>query len=208
MNDKELEKGFSMVIGNAQSLFDEATLLFANGYFARSYSLSQLAIEEVGKSTLLCRAVLAFYMGEEVNSKYLDKLGFRDHQQKTRLSLKSELISVYLYEKSIDEKTDFRGSIIDVFSRVDKLNSLKNESLYVSMVDDKFSVPSEIISSDMAKELLEKAELRLVSAKPLLRPLTDMKLSALRLKEIMNDPNKHAEFQAQASKELGIEFTE
>ena len=204
MNDYEIERGFKLVLENSKSLIEEAKLLFKNGYLPRAYALAQLSIEEIGKSTLLCKAILNYYLGYEINSKYLDNLGFRNHQIKTRQSLKSELIAIWMFEQSIGKKTSLRDSVIDDYNGVENLNNLKNQSLYIGIHDDAFTSPNDLIDSQTVTNLIDKAELRLAAASPLFRSLDDTKASALLLKEVLDDPEKNEELNKRASEEFGI----
>ena len=207
MDDKQIEKGFNLIIANAESLIEEAKLLSANNKVARAYTLAQLAIEEIGKSTFLTRAIFDYYMGTEINSKYFDKLGFRKHQEKTKHSLKPELIAIYMFEKSRGEKTDLRDGVLDDFNRIEEYNTYKNDSLYVGIVDDSFVSPSEIISPDFVSALISKAEIRLATARPLFSSLEDMKDRAGRIQEIIADPEKYEAFIKKLSDEVGVDLS-
>ena len=208
MNDIEIERGFGLVIQNARDLIAEANLLLDNGYYPRAYSLTQLATEEIGKSSILLRAAFEYYMGVTIDFKYLKDLGFAKHQEKTKQSLKPELIAIWLFEQSQGKTTDLRAGLIDDFNKIEELNDLKNNSLYVGIAKDAFFAPKEIITKDMVKKLIEKASLRLAAAEPLFRPLDDMKKAALKLKEVNSDPKQEAELSKRASEEFGIEFRE
>ena len=208
MNDKEIEKGYQLVIENAKSLIDEANLLLANDYCARAYSLTQLATEEIGKSSILLRAIFEYYMGVTIDFKYLKGLGFTKHQEKTKESLKPELIAIWLFEQSMKKKTDLRSGLVEDFNQIEELNDLKNNSLYVGVKDDRFFSPKEIITKEMARNLIEKAKLRLAAAEPLFRPLDAMKDAALKLKELNANPEREAEFSKRMSEEFGIGFAE
>jgi AbiV family abortive infection protein len=207
MDDKEIEKGFAKVITNAKSLIEEAKMLLIAKKYARAYALAQLAIEEVGKSTFLCRAILDYYMGINIDAKYFDNLGFRKHQEKTRHSLKAELFAIWMFEKSHGQKTDLRNGLIEDFEKVEDYNNLKNNSLYVGITDDSFVSPLEIISDEMANYLVGKAELRLAAAEPIFRPLEDMKARADNLKQVITDSERNEALINQASEEFGIDFS-
>lgn len=207
MDDKEIEKGFHLVIENAALLIGEAKILFENDRHARAYTLAQLAIEEIGKSTFLTRAILEYYMGQEINIKYFDKLGFRKHQEKTKHSLKPELLAIWMFERSRGEKTELRNGVIEDFNRIDEYNTLKNDSLYVGINDDSFVAPAAIITGDFAKALISKAELRLAAAKPLFGTLIVMKDRAAALKEILDNSEKSDEVNKTLSDEFGVELS-
>ena len=61
MTDVELERGYKLTYENATNLIKEADLLFQNNYLPRAYTLYQLAIEEIGKCTIIYRAIIEFY---------------------------------------------------------------------------------------------------------------------------------------------------
>lgn len=207
MNDKEIENGFHLIISNSKTLLVEAKLLLNNGYPARAYTLAQLSIEEAGKSILLCKAIIDYYHGQEINFKYFEDIGFRKHQEKTKQSLKPELIAIWMFENSRKEKTNLRDGLIDDFKNINGLNNLKNDSLYVSIKDDGFVSPKQVFSSDMTSDLIEKAEIRLAAAEPLFRSLDVMKEAAERLKEAADNPDAHATLIQRLSEEFGIDLS-
>ncbi|WP_421945036.1 AbiV family abortive infection protein [Pedobacter sp.] len=195
MNDVELEKGFRAVMENGRALLIEAKFLLKNNFFARAYSLAQLSIEESGKGMLLYRAVLGYYQGDEINEKYLDSLGFRNHQEKTKLSLKSEAFAIMLFEKDSEKETHLTDAILKDLESISEINNLKNNSLYVGVKNDSFFSPVNKITDMMANEIIEKAEIRLACVEPMFRPLGQIKASSNKLKNLLSNNEERDAFE-------------
>lgn len=206
MDDKELENGYHLVSQNAESLINESKFLLDNGFFARAYTLAQLAIEEVGKCSILCNAILRFYHGEEINIKFFKEKGFFDHKEKTKASFISEYTAIWMYEKSIGEKTNLRNEVLNDYQNLSALNNFKNHSLYVGVQDDKFISPLNAIDKDMATAILKKAHLRLTAERGSFRSLDQMKVSADAILEIESDPEKKKEIAKKLKEEFGVEL--
>ncbi|GHV05554.1 hypothetical protein FACS189416_5330 [Bacteroidia bacterium] len=182
MTDKELERGFNLTLRNAKELIEEANGLAIFERYSRAYSLYQLAIEEIGKCIIIYVAILDYYMGITVNEKYLRDKGFFNHKEKTKASLKSELLVISLFEKSTGKKTNLSQDVIEDSENIDQINEKKNQSLYVGLKEDNFLSPNFMINKNMVDEIAYKACVRWKGAEPLMLPLKKMKFLAEEIK--------------------------
>ena len=121
---------------NAQSLSDEAELLLNNKYFARAYTLSHIAREEISKLYILFRIGIEVIAGKKYDNKKLQK---RLNSHKSKIEFFSFPIAIHSH------KGEF----------VEKINERKNNSLYVGWKDSKFQSPSEAISEHMSKRTVD-----------------------------------------------------
>jgi AbiV family abortive infection protein len=69
LDDNNLIEGIRKCIINAKSLIDDALLLKEHGRFARAYTLFQLSIEELGKSSILYFFATSQDVDKETNLK-------------------------------------------------------------------------------------------------------------------------------------------
>ncbi|MGC8903505.1 MAG: AbiV family abortive infection protein [Fervidobacterium sp.] len=82
---EELAEGIKLCIENAESLLNDAELLFNNGKFPRAFSLAVLSVEEMGKIPMLVRAA-CFEKDEKSRWSEFWK-GWRNHEFKFGRSL-------------------------------------------------------------------------------------------------------------------------
>jgi len=186
MTDTELENGFMLSLKNAQRLIEEADGLAIFERFSRAYTLYQLGIEEIGKCLIIYNALLDYYNGESIDAPYLKKHGFFEHKDKTQESLKLELLVIDFFEKHIGRETGFKQKIIDDFNNVNQINNNKNNSLYVSIKDNTFCFPDNVITIEMVNEIALLAKIRLEAIKPFQRPLTEIETIARGVKELID----------------------
>ena len=195
MNDVELENGLKLTYKNAIRLIEEADGLLIFERYSRAYTLYQLAAEEIGKFVLIFHAMLDFYNGIVIDEKYFEDKAFRDHKPKTKKSLLIELIVIEHFEKYIGHETGLKQKIWDDYENVNELNNRKNQSLYVSIKDDKFVFPDSIITKDMVNNIGLLTKIRLKGIEPFNKPLPIMKKIASGLQEILNNPEKIKEIE-------------
>ena len=196
MTDIELENGYKLTYENATNLIKEADLLFQNIFLPRAYTLYQFAIEEIGKCSILYKAIIEYNWGVPINFDYLKQKGFTDHKSKTKDSLHTELFAIQMFEKHIGAESSLKESIYWDYDNVNLINDKKNNSLYVGLSDQKFLSPNQAISYKDVAEIQYKAKIRLKTSENHLRPLEEMKEIALQLKEILEDPEKAKEFES------------
>ena len=150
---RELVSGAQKIFENAESLFNEARLLTANGFFIRALVLHQISLEECAKIEILGGWGTALLMGQQVDVKKLEAF-MANHAQKNRSN-------AYFLELSEEEERALEAgdteSSIKAFRELQekfhlKANTAKNAALYVDFRDGKFVAPEEQITPEMATE--------------------------------------------------------
>lgn len=63
---RDIIEGALKTVRNAQQLCDESELLHQHKMFARSYALSHLAREEIGKSAMLFKVTIDRLLGRQI----------------------------------------------------------------------------------------------------------------------------------------------
>ena len=164
----ELKNGFDLALENAKELFQEAEGLAIFEHYSRAYTLYQLSIEEIGKCIILLRAVIDGSKGLDIGYSYLKSLGYFDHQSKTRCSLGAERVLFKLFEKSTGyDCSELLKNVELGVGKVNETNMLKNNSLYVGFVGDKFVSPKTVITKEMVDEISVTADLRIRAVIPM-----------------------------------------
>lgn len=164
--DSELITGVKKCIANAESLVRDANILKGHKSNERAYTLFQLAIEEIGKASLV------FHYATSSDNEKLSQLNnfkkeFLNHKAKTTKAIHLD----YAFLSSIKgkaEKQEFFLSILQEYENLDSFNDLKNYSLYTSFIENKFVMPNEIITEHLLKGIEERAIARLQMMKSLL----------------------------------------
>ena len=151
----EIEELRKLILENAEELSEEASILFNNKKYARAYTLSHLASEELAKLPILSKLALDLINGKDVNWKKIDKK-LNSHTEKLKGLLFSDLLGTDINpsEKNITvhEKT---------ISRIQILNDLKNVSLYAGKYQDSLYKPNAAITASLASQSLEAINNRL-----------------------------------------------
>jgi AbiV family abortive infection protein len=185
LDDNNLIEGIRKCIINAKSLIDDALLLKEHGRFARAYTLFQLSIEELGKSSILYFFATLQDVDKETNLKKFRK-EFLNHKVKTERAINFDAIIL----SSIKEKTDrhkFLYSILMEHQNIEIFNDLKNYSLYTSLIEDKFLLPCETISEELLSEIEARATVRFDLIKPtiefLLKGFDEVKQANLKIND-------------------------
>ena len=149
----ELVSGAQKIFENAESLFNEANLLRANGFFVRALVLHQISLEECAKIEILGGWATGLLMGHQVDMKKLERV-MANHARKNRAN-------AYFLELSEEEKIAWEAAdveaAIEAFRELQqrfhlKANTAKNAALYVDFNDGKFVAPGERITAEMATE--------------------------------------------------------
>lgn len=149
LSPDQVEIARVQILENATSLLQESSLLFENGFFARSYTLAHLASEEIVKIPMLVRAVLDELAGipydwEKLERrltshvKKIDAGHFHDYLQ---TEVRADDSDVRDYEAALEKTTD--------------LNADKNNSIYCGFLDGVPTTPLQHVSSSMAREMIE-----------------------------------------------------
>lgn len=152
---EEIESARAKLLRNAESLFAESQLLFEHGFYSRAYCLAHLCCEELAKIPMLVGVGLDLVNGEKVDWKKL-------HRRLTRHQEKINAMHVHDYFQS-----EIRADDSDVreyeaaLKKTPHLNDMKNNSLYVGLVDNAFREPSEVVTQDDAIEIMNTTDERL-----------------------------------------------
>ena len=155
----EIKKGIYLCLENAHELISDADILLSNERYSRVYSLSQFAIEELGKSYMLYEFYTKLQLGKRREIDFNDfKKKFKSHKHKTFESMMADITM-----PSIEKNNDFEKFAINNFREIHKIkkgvyDDLKNESLYVSLNNNKFKKPAEILEREFVNDYFEKAK--------------------------------------------------
>lgn len=153
---------------NAQELCDEAEILHEHRKYARSFALSHFAREEFGKSLMLFRVLVDVSAGVKVDWKKLNRR-FRDHKQKI---VNDSAISAALFGQELKNQ-DLPLEML--FSGTDLKNDRKNRCLYTDWQDDRFSLPSDVVTEKQSERNLSLAIYRIATLGPKLVELQRLK---------------------------------
>lgn len=150
LNPKIAAEGIKKAYENALSLLDDAELLYNHGRYERCVSLSILAIEESGKSTII-RALL---LADDDTRLKKEWKNYRKHTEKNLSWILPDLVSngartLEDLRKIFDPKSD-HGQILD---------NLKQLSFYTDIFSDaKWSTPSKVIDKNIATMIFSTAK--------------------------------------------------
>ena len=133
---------------NAESLLDEAKLLFSKKYYQRSFSLSFMAMEELGKLPILWGVMTRTQLGEEIDWKSVWKR-FRSHSSK---EFQGYGIVMYTYLECKENIKD--GKVLEAVGHLCDKDISRNESLYVDYKGGKIISPSGRIDKKDADSMM------------------------------------------------------
>jgi len=131
-------EGMIQITLNAQSLVEEAEILYENKYYARTYTLSHIAREEISKLYMLYKVGIEIIAGKEFDHKKLEKR-LRNHKSKI------QFFSMPITMTGLNS------------SYVKGINKRKNDSLYVGYEEEMFKSPKENITEYISKRTLDLA---------------------------------------------------
>jgi len=131
-------EGMIKITLNAQSLVEEAEILYENKYYARTYTLSHIAREEISKLYMLYKVGIEIIAGKKFDHKKLEKR-LRNH--KSKIQFFSMPITITGTDSSYTKN----------------MNKRKNDSLYVGYEEETFRCPSENITEHISKRTLDLA---------------------------------------------------
>lgn len=134
-------------IVNITSLLKEAELLYENEFYARTFLLSYLVLEELGKLLLISDYITGVVSEEEL------KVGFKDHNHK---------IGYWHNQCQLTKDNDGTTNATITYSK-DKyryLFNLRKKSAYVDYINEMydFTTPQDTITSNIAVEILNYAK--------------------------------------------------
>lgn len=164
-NFEEIQIAYSKTFYNACELLEESQLLLNNNRNARAYLLAHIAIEELARCIMLSSAIMKF----KIRALDVKKLIKRqtNHQSKIELAYSFvKKLEKYKSPLSVEDKMETMHDFFKINSEtiiseneIKKLNNLKNASFYVDQYQNVTKSPSEIISTEKAKELVSSAML-------------------------------------------------
>lgn len=146
-----LYAGAKLSFENAESLFNEASILRKHGANSRAYFLHQISLEECAKVDILVSATFSVNAGKEVDFDRVRK-AMLSHASKNRAN-------AYFLDHSEEELSAATGEeAVAAFNKLqkqfhEKSNDAKNSSLYVNMDEQTFSTPETSITLEMLEEI-------------------------------------------------------
>lgn len=144
-------EGIRLANENAFSLLKDAELLYDNNRFERCVALSILAIEELGKSSII-RSILLTDDPKELKKEWQN---YRKHTEKNISWIVPELIS-----KGAKKLEDFRIINDPKNGHGQTLDSLKQLAFYTDAITlKKWSTPHNVIDKELAKDILYIAKI-------------------------------------------------
>jgi AbiV family abortive infection protein len=150
----EIVRGAEKTFKNAESLFEEASLLKKSGFLSRALFLHQISLEECAKIDILGAHVTSMLMGQELDVGKLQKV-LVSHAHKNRTN-------AYFLDGSVEEEAAKASGDFEVasaaFAQMQKefhvtANVAKNASLYVDFKDGQFVAPIESITVEMVHQI-------------------------------------------------------
>ncbi|MBB3833198.1 AbiV family abortive infection protein [Xanthomonas arboricola] len=131
---------------NAVQLAIESRLLESYGHLPRAYYLCHMSIEESSKSLLLSAS---FQSGVQASQLPKIKALLRDHKKKISFVVQlARDTSPILADALKGKEAELIGH----------MNSLKNETMYVSASDGAISTPAKRVKSVQVTDLIQLAE--------------------------------------------------
>lgn len=148
----EVKKGLKYCFENSLALIQDAELLFENDSYARAYSITQLAIEEIGKARMVFDLYMSIVMGDRKEFDFPKfRKNFRDHKWKT---VESKISNIY-YNASVRSQStqELEEFALKNFAEMQKAKNgdydkLKNNGFYVSIENNSFCSPKEMFNRE------------------------------------------------------------
>jgi len=152
----KIDEGMIKCCNQATQLIRDADLLFENERFASAFSLYQLASEESSKIKILVRLAIEKRSGiiemDEKRGNYFKKL-FYSHKEKTRLGSITDQnfnqLAARINLPNFREDNEIEKEI----NNPKQLDERKQDGIYVSIGNNEFLSPFEIISEENCLEL-------------------------------------------------------
>lgn len=147
----EIATGIAAAQANALRLIDDAALLLEADRYPSSTALAILAMEERGKVIILKRLAL---VREQSDIKDVWR-EYRSHRAKNAGSILPELLrqgarTMSAMASAVDAKAEHTGL----------LDAVKQVSFYTDCFGDRhWSIPSEVVDSDLARAMLQSAKM-------------------------------------------------
>lgn len=167
---RDVIEGALKTIRNAQQLCDESELLHQHKMFARSYALSHLAREELGKSAMLYKVAIERLLGLQIDWKKVDRR-FRDHKEKI---INDRALTLQLFGSMEIEGEKLDPKVLFNSGGIEYTNSRKNASLYVDWTEGKFKSPEESVSEEQSARNLDLAMYRVAFMSEVIPSLVEL----------------------------------
>lgn len=149
LSPKSAAKGIKLANENAKSLILDAEILYKNNRFERTFALSVLAIEELGKSGII-RGIL---LTDDLKELKKEWRSYRMHTEKNRFWIVPELVA-----EGARTFNDLRPMVDPKSNHPQTLDHLKQLAFYTDVFSSaKWSTPSKAIDKEMAKSILNVA---------------------------------------------------
>lgn len=149
---QKLEEAYIMVYENAKELLEDSRLLFENKRYARSYTLAQIAHEELAKLPIIYQETTRSFYKETHDWKNFYKR-LKDHTSKNKQN--------YVFYQTMLNAGGNNSMNLNYNKIKDNLafvNHLKNVSLYADLKNNRFTKPSKEINERLALVQLELVE--------------------------------------------------
>lgn len=150
---KELHLLRLKIFDNAENLQKEAKLLFEHEMISRAYLLAHFCFEELGKIPIIVGAIAKIESGEIVDWKKLRKR-FYSHTEK--IASQNHHYYTFGIEPDLLNDSDVKW-LEKAQSKVNQSFEKKNLATYVDARNGEFLLPSEQITQNECKELVELA---------------------------------------------------
>ena len=171
----ELKIGMKFCLENAAELIRDAEILSEQKRYSRTHTLSQFALEEIGKAFMLYQLYNSIQLDKrkEFDFKSLRK-NFRNHKSKT---LETTMIDLMMYAEN--KNGDLKEIALENFRDIQKVKNgnydkRKNDSLYVSLEKDKFVKPNQIFQENETLDFLSKTKAKVEFTKNWITKWLDM----------------------------------
>ena len=151
LNAEQVATGINAALANARRLAQDAESLLSRGSYPSAASLAALSIEESGKISILRELPLATDPNEVVQiwKRY------RTHTQKNLAWILPQLVA-----KGARRLEDFRPLFDPASDHPCLLDSLKQLGFYTDCLGHAhWSVPQEVVSKELAEQLVQAAAL-------------------------------------------------
>lgn len=150
LSEKEVKESIEKLLSNADDLTEESAILFQAARYARAFTLSHLAREELSKVVMLMALDGKLKSNLKVDWSSFWKR-FRNHKAKITNS------EIWLLSMSGLNSSVVSMEMVDSYATA--LNDLKNNSLYVSHGGQGLLNPSEVIDENQARVSILSARL-------------------------------------------------
>lgn len=195
LNEKKIIEAINKSLLNADSLCNDGLYLKDGGRIARAFTLFQLSNEETGKAM----AAIVIYLYKNYDTANVDEFkklfsGKTAHTKKGTIAISADLIfSIFLVENFPELARKYFYSSMTNSEQVEKINDLKNLSLYTSYKDNSFINPEEVINEKILEEIEFKAKTRIAIAKQFWKMIIENKIDFSNPAELPNDKIEEAE---------------